>query len=109
MPPRKKKPAASKKKSTEPSLPLEEAMEELTGIVGELESGQQPLNEALEKFERGMQLLRTCNEQLDEAAGRIEIVRQMTDDGAEVEPFDGTSTAERRKSESDDSGSGNLF
>lgn len=107
MPPRKKKSASAKKKDE--AVPLEAAMEELSSIVGELESGQQPLDEALEKFERGMQLLKGCNSQLDDAAGRIEIVRQMTEDGPKVEPFDGTATAERKRSDDSESASGNLF
>ncbi len=97
MPPRRKKKADSEK------------AEERTEIVAELESGQQPLQEALEKFERGMQLLKTCSQQLDEATGRIEIVRRMTEDGAEVEPFDGTATVDRQQSDSAGTESGNLF
>ena len=51
MPPRKKKASPP---IVEESASLEVAMEELSGIVGELESGQQPLSDALDKFvERG--------------------------------------------------------
>ena len=105
MPPRKKKPT----KTAPKTLSLEVAMDELAGIIGELESGQQPLNDALEKFERGMRLLKDCNRQLEEAAGRIEIVRRMTEEGAEVEPFDGTATVDRKQSVTDDNDSSSLF
>lgn len=84
-------------------------MEELTGIVDDLESGQQPLSDSLERFERGMQLLKDCDRQLEEAAGRIEIVRRMTEEGAQVEPFDGAATISRDQSDNPDSGQGNLF
>ncbi len=84
-------------------------MDELTRIVGELESGQQPLNDALEKFERGMKLLTDCNRQLEDAAGRIEIVRKLTETGAEVEPFDDTATVDRKATDSEDATPGNLF
>ena len=106
MPPRKKKTNSS---SAEETISLEAAMNELTGIVGELESGQQPLNKALEKFERGMRLLKDCDHQLDEAAGRIEIVRRMTDTGPDVEVFDGTPTVNPNPSESSETDSGKLF
>ncbi len=84
-------------------------MEELTTLVGELESGQQPLNDALEKFERGMFLLKECNRQLDVASSRIEIVRKITEDGAETAPFDGTATIDRNTPESSEDSSGSLF
>lgn len=84
-------------------------MEELTGIVDDLESGQQPLSDSLERFERGMQLLKDCDRQLEEAAGRIEIVRRITEDGAQVEPFDGSATLSREQSDEADSSQGNLF
>lgn len=104
---------AAKKKKPRPtpskeSVSLEAALDELGLLVGELESGQQPLGEALEKFERGMLLLKECSRQLDHAAGRIEIVRQLTEDGVETEPFDGTATVNRTDPNADDS-SGSLF
>jgi len=105
--------AAKKKKvkgAAKPEqVPLEEAMEELTSLVAELESGQQPLGDALEKFERGMKLLKDCNRQLDDASGRIEIVRRLTEDGVETEPFDGTATIQRQGDTTADDDSGSLF
>lgn len=84
-------------------------MEELTVLVGELESGQQPLNDALEKFERGMLLLKECNRQLDAASGRIEIVRKMIEEDVETTPFDATATIDRTTDESVADSSGSLF
>jgi exodeoxyribonuclease VII small subunit len=106
MPPRKKKASPPVE---EQAASLEVAMEELSEIVGELESGQQPLSDALDKFERGMRLLKECDRQLNDAAGRIEIVRRLSDDGVEVEPFDGTATADRKQAEASDEASGKLF
>ncbi len=70
-------------------------MEELAALVTELESGQTTLSEALEKFERGMQLVRLCDATLSEAATKIEIVRRMTEEGVEIEAYDGTATIDR--------------
>lgn len=89
---------------------IEDAMTELQDIVDVLESGQEPLNESLSKYERGMALLRTCHLQLDSAAQRIEIVTGASEDGALVtRPFDAAATAEvataasgRRKSVEDE-------
>ena len=106
MPSQKKK---ARIPPAEENVSLEFAMEELTGIVSELESGQQSLSNALEKFERGMRLLKNCSQQLEDAAGRIEIVRTMSEAGAEIEPFDATATASRIQTKSSDTGSENLF
>ncbi len=84
-------------------------MDELNVLVGELESGQQPLNDALEKFERGMLLLKECNRQLDAASGRIEVVRRMTEEGVETTPFDATATIDRTADDSSDDNSASLF
>ncbi len=87
----------AKKKSASKSedLPsIEEAMAELQQIVETLESGQTPLVDSMSKYERGMLLLKTCHEQLEVAAQRIEIVTGIDRDGnAITAAFDGTSTA----------------
>ncbi|MEQ9406852.1 MAG: exodeoxyribonuclease VII small subunit [Fuerstiella sp.] len=87
----KKKSSASSAKE-QPSI--EAAMEELQGIVRELESGSEPLDVSLQKFERGMLLLRTCHQQLEQAAARIEILVGVEADGSvRTAEFDGTATA----------------
>ncbi|MEY3173393.1 MAG: Exodeoxyribonuclease 7 small subunit [Planctomycetota bacterium] len=76
-----------------PAVSLEVAMAELSEIAAKLESGQEPLDQSLARFERGMQLLRICHQQLDEAAQRIEIVTRVGATGApETQPFDGRAT-----------------
>ena len=63
-------------------------------IVESLESGQEPLDDALKKYERGVQLLRACHQQLESAAQRIEIVTGIDRAGnMETSPFDATATA----------------
>ena len=101
------------KSPPEEELRLEDAMEELQQIVRSLESGQEPLDESLLKFERGMQLLRTCHGQLERASQRIEIVTRVDQDGNfQTEEFDSTSTLNREsetgpaKSNDDDSNVG---
>jgi len=53
-------------------LSLEEALEELESIVSALEAGKIPLEESLELFERGVRLIRICNQRLERAEQRIE-------------------------------------
>jgi exodeoxyribonuclease VII small subunit len=51
---------------------FEEAQRELEAIVGRLESGQVPLEEAIALWERGEELYKLCRARLDAAQGRIE-------------------------------------
>jgi exodeoxyribonuclease VII small subunit len=63
----KEKPASQ----TEPAS-FEQALAELEQIVGRLESGQLPLDEALALFERGQHLTAWCGAQLDSAELKIQ-------------------------------------
>lgn len=58
-------------------LTFERALAELEQLVQEMESGNLELERALQLFERGMQLVRYCNEQLDAAELRV---RQLAPD-----------------------------
>lgn len=64
-------------------LTYEEAYSELESIVSELESGEQPLEEALSLFERGQGLTKRCGELLDEAELRV---RKLS--GEKLETFE---------------------
>ena len=48
-------------------LSFEEAMEQLEGIVRKLESGDVPLEDALEQFQQGMLLSKYCQDTLNNA------------------------------------------
>ena len=69
------------KKSVE-ELTFEEALAELESIVAQLETGEQTLEVSLSLFERGQQLAKRCNTQLESASLRIE---QLTTDGEIIE------------------------
>ena len=53
---------------------FEKAMKKLELIVQQLESGDQPLEEAVKKFEEGIKLSKFCSEKLDETEKRITIL-----------------------------------
>ena len=48
-------------------MSFEEAFEELSGLVGKLESGELELEESLGLFERGQALANRCSQLLEEA------------------------------------------
>jgi exodeoxyribonuclease VII small subunit len=55
-------------------LSFETGLQQLEVIVKEMESGELPLERALELFERGMKLSDACRKQLEEAETRVEVL-----------------------------------
>jgi exodeoxyribonuclease VII small subunit len=65
---------------------FEKALAELEGLVGRLERGDLPLDEALKTFERGVELTRHCQSALKTAQQKVEIL--LTRSGqAEIAAF----------------------
>jgi exodeoxyribonuclease VII small subunit len=67
----------------EAPLSFEAGLRQLEAIVKEMESGELPLERALDLFERGMKLIDTCRKQLAEAETRVEILMKRA---GEVQP-----------------------
>ena len=53
---------------------FEAALARLEEITAELEAGELPLEESIDRFAEGMELARFCNATLEEARGRIELL-----------------------------------
>ena len=68
-------------------LPFETALAELESLVGRLEQGDLPLEDSLQQFERGVALVRTCQNTLREAEQKVE---QLIERNGQLEttPFD---------------------
>jgi exodeoxyribonuclease VII small subunit len=62
-----------------PAASFETGLQELELIVKEMESGDLPLERALELFEKGTRLSETCRKQLEEAETRIELLVRKGD------------------------------
>lgn len=69
-----------KKKKTDETKTFESALEELEEIASELETGELGLDDALGKYEKGVQLSRFCRKKLDEAARKIDILQKQGDE-----------------------------
>ena len=67
---------ANEKKKDISKLSFEEAIKDLTGIVGAIESGQTPLQDSIEQYENGMTLIKHCRTILTEAEKRIEKIAE---------------------------------
>jgi exodeoxyribonuclease VII small subunit len=57
-------------------MSFEEAIKELTGIVGKIEQGEISLQDSLQQYERGMALIKQCRTILQQAEKRIEKISQ---------------------------------
>jgi exodeoxyribonuclease VII small subunit len=60
----------SKKKSEQ----FEEALKRLQTIVEKLERGDLPLEQAMESFTEGMQLVQLCHQKLEEAERKVQVL-----------------------------------
>ena len=57
-------------------MKFEDALKELEQTVRNMEQGDQPLDDLLADFERGIGLLRVCEKKLAEAEGKIAVLTQ---------------------------------
>jgi exodeoxyribonuclease VII small subunit len=67
---------------------FESSLRELEEIVEQLESGDLPLEESLELFERGVRLSRECQKRLDDAERRVEVLLKDQDGAFRVAGLD---------------------
>jgi exodeoxyribonuclease VII small subunit len=67
---------------------FETSLEELERIVRELEQGELPLEKSLELFEQGVKLSRECQERLNQAERRIEVLMRDNQGRSVVRPFE---------------------
>lgn len=70
-----------KKKESDTELSFEDALKELEGIVGKLESGKLGLEDSLAQYEQGVRHLTQCYQLLQHAERRIELVNGLDASG----------------------------
>jgi exodeoxyribonuclease VII small subunit len=88
MPSRKTTPEPTPSPDVE-TLDFEQALDELEKLVGELERGEQPLEQSLAAFERGVALTRRCQAALKAAEQKVEILSREAGAGdAQPRPFE---------------------
>ncbi len=71
-----------------PKEKFEDALNKLEKVVSKLEDGDIPLEESLKLFEEGIKLSRFCNQKLDEAEKRVEILLKGKDGVVKTQLFD---------------------
>jgi len=75
-----------RKSATEAATPASygEAVQQLEQLIAQLESGQLPLEQLLEQYQRGAELLRYCRERLQAVEGQVKVL----DESGAIEPLD---------------------
>jgi len=107
----------TRKKGPEPAtdgLSFEKALERLEKIVEQMESAELPLEEVLKRYEEGTELVRFCQQKLEEAEKKVEILSKKKDGSPQLRKFqveDGRpgETSEKPASEADEANEGKLF
>ncbi|WP_281886679.1 exodeoxyribonuclease VII small subunit [Paenibacillus sp. YYML68] len=65
---------------------FEQALEQLERIVSQLESGDVPLEQAIELFQEGMKLSQLCGQKLEQVERKIEVLLEQ-EGGLVKKPF----------------------
>jgi len=68
-------------------MSFEKAMAELETIVSDLENGSIELEESIEKYQRGIQLKKHCDQKLKEANMKIDQIEIDKDGNVTEKPF----------------------
>jgi len=71
-----------------PKERFEDALSKLEKIVAKLEEGDVPLEDSLKLFEEGIRLSRLCNQKLDEAEKKVEILLKNKEGVLKPQSFD---------------------
>ena len=66
------------------NLSFEESLEQLEDIVNKLEKGDVPLDDAIDEFNNAMQLVKICNEKLNNAE---ESIAKIVEDNGDLIDF----------------------
>ncbi len=75
---------AAKKKQPD----LETSLKELEQLVESMESGDLSLDEAMKKFERGIELTRFCQNALKEAEQKVDLLMKNSNTDSDTVPFE---------------------
>lgn len=71
-------------------IKFEEALKKLEKIVEDLEKGDLSLDEALKKYQDGIELSRACSQRLENAKKKIDVLVKNKKSEFELKPLEGT-------------------
>jgi exodeoxyribonuclease VII small subunit len=77
------------------SKQFEVALQELEGVVEQLESGDLALEDALAAFEKGIGLVKYCNQKLNEVERKVELLIRDKEGRLQLKTLEVVSSGER--------------
>jgi exodeoxyribonuclease VII small subunit len=80
---------------------FESALEELESVVEQLESGDLSLEDSLAAFEKGVGLVKYCNQKLSEVEKKVELLIKDKDGRLQLKLLDSLADREEKDEESD--------
>ena len=66
---------------------FEDLLDEIKKIVDTLEAGKLPLDESIEKFERGASLIKECYANLESVKKKVSLIVEKNDGTFDLEDF----------------------
>ena len=82
-------------KKDQPNKKFETALEELEQVVEQLESGDLSLEDSLAAFEKGVGLVKLCNQKLTEVEKKVELLVKDMEGKLQLKPFEEVSDADK--------------
>ena len=71
-------------------------MQRITEVVAEMEEGNRPLETLITRYEEGVGLVKMCQEKLDAAEKRIQIITRNARGTTELKDFDPDDEGDQR-------------
>src|ERR1700730_4856586 len=68
---------------------FEEELKDLEEIVGKIDSGELTLEDSIGAFERGVALVRSLNQKLDEIEKKVEVLSRNSHGDLKTAPYEG--------------------
>jgi exodeoxyribonuclease VII small subunit len=72
---------------------FEDELKDLEGIVGQIDSGELSLEDSITAFERGVGLVRSLNQKLDEVERKVELLMRNAQGELKTTPYDPAAAA----------------
>ena len=85
---------------------FEDELKDLEDIVAKIDSGELALEESITAFERGVALVRSLNQKLDEVERKVEVLSRNAEGELKSEPLDVSELDENPRTPSERRGGG---
>src|SRR5512146_759305 len=71
---------------------FEDELKDLEGVVAQIDSGELSLEDSISAFERGVGLVRSLNQKLDEVERKVELLMRNAQGELKTTPYDPAAT-----------------